>query len=996
VDSREYSVDAACELSRLRKTIGAICLLVGIASSVAAADLVSPVPPEESLGFFQLDEGLEIQLVAAEPEVIDPVAIRFDEDGRLWVVEMRDYPNGPAEGKGPQSQIRLLSDTDRDGRYETSHVFADELLFANGIQPWQGGLIVTLAGEVAYLKDTDGDGRADVRETWYRGFTEGNPQLRANHPRFGLDNQVSIANGLMGGVVENLRQAGAKPVEISGRDFRFEPRAGACEAISGNGQFGNTSDEFGRRFVCSNRQPLDHVVLENRYLQRNPLAGIPAVLQPVVAAGEQSHVYPLTKAWTTSNLHAGQFTAACGIEIDRGSTLGPGYRGCSFTCEPTGSLVHRERLSPNGASFKAEPATPGREFLASRDSWFRPVNLEWGPDGALYVVDMYRAVIEHPQYMPEELQQRPDQRLGEDRGRIYRIVPQGFKAQSAATLSTATTRELVAQLKHEHAWQRETAARLIYERQDKSAVEPLVRLVRSELSPTSKVAALSAISGLDGLSVELLSKALDDPSDRVREYAVLLSEGFLKVDDTLRQKVIALAEDVDARLRFQVALSLGGGSLDDAKALAGICLRDGSDPWARAAVSLADPAALRAVLHQMMLTDSLLGRHANDAEVIAVHQLAEIVGARHDPADFGGGRGPVPTEQLTVASLASVCGFADGCASRGQPFLDFMATLPDADATNQFLSFAFEQCALMARGEALLEADRNLALELLAHARDPESKNACLAVLRSCDSQELRAQAARSLAGRPDADLPGDLLATYPEQTPTVRAAIRDALCWQPRAAQALLQAVEERDISRGELGAGVEARLLKHRDQSVRTVAAKVLSSEASAERKSVLADYQKSLSLTPDVPAGKSLFRQHCATCHHIGDVGVDVAPDISDSRVKSAAQLLTDILNPNQAIDNNYVSYVVVMNDGNVHTGLIAAETSSSVTLRQPENKTLTLLRADIESLHSSGVSLMPEGFEKHLSHQQLADLIGFVKNWRYLEERIPGTLGASGGK
>ncbi len=968
-----------------------------MASSARAADLVSPVSPEESLGFFQLDEGLEIQLIAAEPEVIDPVAIRFDEDGRLWVVEMRDYPNGPAEGKGPQSQIRLLSDTDRDGRYETSRVFADKLLFANGIQPWQGGLIVTLAGEVAYLKDTDGDGRADVYETWYRGFTEGNPQLRANHPRFGLDNRVSIANGLMGGVVENLRQAGAKPVEISGRDFRFEPRAGACEAISGNGQFGNTSDEFGRRFVCSNRQPLDHVVLENRYLERNPLAGIPAVLQPVVAAGEQSHVYPLTRAWTTSNLHAGQFTAACGIEIDRGSALGPGYRRCSFTCEPTGSLVHRERLSPNGASFKAEPATPGREFLASRDSWFRPVNLEWGPDGALYVVDMYRAVIEHPQYMPEELQHRPDQRLGEDRGRLYRIVPKGFKTHTPASLSTAKVSELVELLAHEHAWQRETAGRLLYERQDKAAVEPLIGLVRGEVSSTSKVAALAALSGLDGLSVDVLSTALEDPDARVRESAMVKAEKQLNSDATLLHKVVVQAADADDRLRFQVALSLGGDSPEECEALARICLSRADDAWTRAAVTLAHPDAVMPIIQKMTFPDKLLGLNADNPKVVAVRKLAEIAGARRNPADFAtSGLRFSPTEQLTCASLAMFCGLADGCSRRGQPFLGFVANLPDAERWAQGMNSAFEQCSLMAQDDSVAECDRRLALELLAHSRNSEASKACFEVLRSSDSQSLRAQAARSLADHPRGELAQELLESYSDQTPAVREALLEALCSQPTSATALVEAVRAGIVSRAELGSNVVARLKQHRDETVRSLAAEVLVTAVPAERQSVLADYQQALTLTPDVRTGKSLFRQHCATCHHIGDVGVDVAPDISDSRVKTAAQLLTDILNPNQAIDNNYVSYTVVMSDGNVHAGLIAAETSSSVTLRQPENKTLTLLRADIESLRSSGVSLMPEGFEKHLSHQQLADLIGFVKNWRYLEERIPGTLGASDDK
>jgi len=975
----------------------AIYLLVLVGSLVRAAELVSPVSPQDSLSQFQLDPELEIQLVACEPEVVDPVALRFDEDGRLWVVEMRDYPHGPADGQPPRSQIRLLTDNDGDGRYETSQVFADKLLFANGIQPWQGGLIVTLAGEVAYLKDTDGDGRADLRETWYRGFTEGNPQLRANHPRFGLDNRVSIANGLMGGVVENLRQPGSKPIEISGRDFRFEPREGTCEAISGNGQFGNTCDEFGRRFVCSNRQPLDHVVLDNRYLDRNPLAGIPAVLQPVVAAGEQSHVYPLTRAWTTSNLHAGQFTAACGIEIDRGSVLGADYRGCSFTCEPTGSLVHRERLAPHGASFKAEPATPGREFLASRDSWFRPVNLEWGPDGALYLVDMYRAVIEHPQYMPEELQQRPDQRLGDDRGRIYRIVPKGFKAASPEKLSTATTVDLVALLEQDHAWQREIAGRLLYERQDMAAVEPLNTMVRDSRSPVGKVAALAALAGLDAISPSVLLAALDDSSPRVREYAVLLSEPRIQEHQALRSKVLALANDSDSRLRFQVALSLGGGSAEGSDALAGICLAASEDPWTTRAVALANPERIAPILSEMLRSIGFQALSVDDPKVQAARQLAEIVGARRIQQEISElVRVLSDSNSSTAVPLAVLCGLADGCARRGEPFVEFVAKLSEADATQMQLAAAFDRGSQVARDDASPPASRLVSLELLSHARSSEATDVCLAILKSGDPQSLVTQAARSLADHPSDSIAGELLALYAEQAPAVRAAIREALCSQPQPARALLQAVRAKEVSRAELGAGVETRLLQHRDEAVRKLAAEILKADIPAERKSVLADYQRSLALTPDVLAGKALFRQHCATCHHIGDVGVDVAPDISDSRVKTASQLLTDILNPNQAIDNNYVSYVVAMSDGNVHTGLIAAETSSSVTLRQPENKTFTLLRADIDSLRSSGVSLMPEGFEKHLTHQQLADLIGFVKNWRYLEERIPGTLGAAGGK
>jgi putative membrane-bound dehydrogenase-like protein len=962
-----------------------------------AADTKSPLEPADALAEFQLDSELRIELVACEPEVVDPVAMRFDENGRLWVVEMRDYPHGPAEGQPPLSEIKVLDDRDGDGRYETSQTFADHLLFPTGLQPWRGGLIVTLAGEVIYLKDTDGDDKADLRETWFRGFTAENPQLRANHPRFGLDNRIYIANGLLGGTIENLRVAGSEPISISGRDFRFDPRDGTCEAISGNGQFGLTFDAFGNRFVCSNRQPLDHVVLENHYLARNPLLAAPSVQTAVAAAGEASHVYPLTSAWTTSNLHAGQFTAACGIEIDRGGALGAGYRGSSFTCEPTGSLIHREVLSPLGATFQGKAATPGREFLASPDSWFRPVNLEWGPDGALYIADMYRAVIEHPQFMPSELQQRPDLRLGDDRGRIYRIVPKEFKRPNRPGLSSATTTELVAFLGSPLSWYRETAARLLYERQDLTAVPPLEQLVSEHDNPVARAAALRAVDGLGRCTGPLLATALSDSSPRVREQAVALSERFLDSDTGLRLKVISLATDADERLRFQVALSLGGVAASETIAPSAQVAGAADDDWTRLAVATADPERIASVLTALLNSEHAARFTMDSSQMQTVRTLAAIVGSRRQPSEFGA--------LLTLACgdkvanrevrIETLLGLADGCTRRGEPLLATVAGLPEAEAFTTAITHLFDESMEVAVADSS-EPDRIHALELLAHARHPAATKACLQIATECPQQPIRTRAIATLAHHPDDAVATVLLTSYAQQTPQVRGAIREALSVRPEAARQLLEAVREGTIARAELGAAGEARLTQHRDEGVRALAAQVLTTEVPAERKAVLADYQVALTLTPDARAGKTLFRQHCATCHQIGDVGVDVAPDISDSRVKSQAQLLTDILNPNQAIDNNYVSYTVAMADGNVHTGLIAAETASSVSLRQPENKTLTLLRVDIETLKSNGVSLMPEGFEKHLSHQQLADLIGFVKNWRYLEQPIPGTIGAEASK
>ena len=1034
----------------MRKRFISATLSIVLSTTIAhAADKSpkSPLPPRVALKQFVLHPKLKVELVACEPQVVDPVAIRFDEDGRLWVVEMRDYPNGPrpagfkkadkARRQRPAglSRIRVLRDKNRDGFYETATTFADNLLFATGLQPWKGGLIVTLAGEVAYFKDTNGDDKADVRETWFTGFAEKNPQLRANHPTFALDNHIYIANGLRGGDVIARKKEwakNAKPISISGMDFRFDPRTGKYEAVSGHGQFGLTFDDFGNRFVCSNRNPCRHVVLENRYLKRNPHLAVPSVMHDVSPAGADSRVYPISRTWTTSTLHAGQFTAACGVTIYRGDALPKEFQGNSFTCEPTGNLVHRDVLKPQGATFTSKPGRKGIEFLATKDEWFRPVNLANGPDGALYVVDMYRAVIEHPQWVPDELKNRPDARLGDDRGRIYRIMskepfsrdPKGSAASIAAKhpqLSEASTAELVTLLEHPNAWHRTTASRLLYERQDKAAGKPLKALLIDIDKPqTARVHALWALAGIGGFELQL-TRDLTQGESRRRRILVNRRPRRVAPRSRLAEQLLLVVEasnltysprslrdfhifDLDLRGDFQWLLTAGAAPRKESP-ISNVSVTPVKGPWMRWAYANAVAGVEEALMGYTIIlftTNSVKSYWHSDEGLPLFQMLAEAVGSRGRWNDT-----TATLRQLNALNpknaypryrqwafemrLAGMLGLSAGFSRRGKDFYKAISRLPNAERAKVAAFFA--QVIKQVESTKLPTDQRLRGMPLLQHAETRQAVPVLTKLALTESNRRVRIKA----IGLLDSFYPGkadkQLLAKFKTETPEVKRAILDLFVSNDTgfAAKArmtlLLDAIAAKRIPINELDPARVRRLTRYRDKTIRDRAKKLLAAAIPADRKKVLAEYQEALTLKADAKRGRAIFKKNCATCHRIGDIGVNVAPDIGDSRTKTPAQLLTSILDPNRAIDNNYISYTVVLKTGKVQTGIIATETSSSITLQQPENKRLTLLRRDIEVLKSNGVSLMPVGLEKNITVQQMADLVSFIKNWRYLDGRVP---------
>ena len=815
----------------------------------------APRSIEESLKLFRLsDQRLRIEPVAAEPEVMDPVAAQFDEDGRLWVVEMGDYPHGPADGETPKSRIKILEDRDGDGRYETAAVFADKLLFVTELQPWKGGVIVTLAGEVVYLRDTDNDGKADQRETWYRGFAQENSQLRANHPRLGLDGWIYVSNGLRGGAVSNVRIPDAPAIPLAGKDFRFHPTTFACEAITGVGQFGLTFDDYGNRFICSNRNPLMHVVLEERYLQRNPKYAPPAARHDVAKAAEESRIYALSRAWTTSNLHAGQFTAACGCLIFRGSGLPADFYGNGFTCDPTANLVHCEVLKPAGATFASEPVSKEVEFLASPDEWFRPVNLFNGPDGALYIVDMYRAVIEHPDFMPNELKKRADLLLGVDRGRIWRVCSKELQRPKPAKLSTETGSQLVGRL-NTPGHIGDAAFRLIYERQDKSVAGELERLAEQG-SGVGTIRALWLLEHLNSLKDKTLIAALQAKDPRVREQAVRLAEPRFATEPEWRNRlvgVVGVARDDDPRVRFQVAMSLAPVShpRELNVGLMPIAYAGADDVWTRRGVAIAvgDRAGeLAGSFLQAAGVDSQLtvGQAALVAELFTVAaaqrnptQLAELLGVICRSTN------PRPTPRMHRELLLN---FAEATRSNGIGLTSLLKDLSDDDRKR------FKE--LMNQAKVTLREDPDInervaAVQLLGY--DDESASEMINLARFSASAsgtpaEVRLRALAAVARRPAFDQWPDFLSDWQRESPAFRRGMVEALLGRPETTQLFLDAIESGQVKPAELDTATSNRLLKHRQRPIRTRAEKLLASLIPADRQKVLDEYQPVLKLKPD----------------------------------------------------------------------------------------------------------------------------------------------------
>ena len=960
------------------------------------ADQPAPLSPDQAVASMRPRPGFKVELVAAEPLVQDPIAFEWGADGRLWVVELTDYPLGrvvpgadkparapngeeiltpPGGGRyAPGGRIKVLEDTDGDGRYDKATIFLDGLNFPTGVMPWRNGILISAAPEILYAEDTDGDGKADKRTALFTGFVEGNQQHRVNGFDYGLDNWVYAANGESGGTIRSALHPSSPAVSLRGHDCRFRPDTGEFETVAGTTQFGRHRDDWGNWFGNNNPVWLWHYFLPEEYLARNPHLAVKTTRQMLANYPDSTRLYPASRTRQRFNDHHqfGHVTSGNSAMPYRDELFGSNFYTSVFISDPVHNLVHREVLEPDGVTFTSHraPDETNSEFLASTDLWFRPTMLKTGPDGALYIADMYRLVIEHPEWIPKWMQQRLDLRAGSDMGRIYRVFPEGATPRKIPNLAKLDSAGLVAALDSPNGWQRDTAQRLLVHRGDKSAVGALVRLSASAKDPKVRAQALCTLAGLGSLTMDAVDGALGDSHAAVRENAWRLAElyGSRAVTSTFRP-----GDERDVRVRYQIAFTVGSTNWPEAIArlyLTDLVRKDFENPAMRTAILSSAPRVVDSLLAEVLGPDERMPSPELAGQVVELGMalnkqdaIAAALQACHE-------RSPVGEK-----SFAAFGAFLDGLERRGKSFDDYATERrPEArhvvEALEKWLSAAhFVALNIRAAASVRVAAVRLLGRTAVGRAEDLNSLGQLLGAQHPVPIQQA---ALGALARQKDRDAADVLLSAWPAQGPALRTESLNVILTRPDWCRALLAALQKGRIPPGQIGAAFQQKLLTHSDRGVSDRAADVFAA-ASKDRVTLTKQYAGVARLAGDPAKGLGLFRQQCATCHRLRGEGNDVGPDLGALGAKDVSTLLVAILDPNRAVEARYVNYAATTRDDRELSGIITAESGNSITFRAPGGREETVLRSELNRLTSSGLSLMPEGFEKALTPQDMADLL-----------------------
>ena len=991
---------------RLSRRKAATACVVALAVMSCSRYEGPPHSPSEALRTFEIHEDFAIELFASEPLVADPVAMAFGPSGQIWVVENSGYP---LDSTGRRGRVKLLTDIDRDGLPDSSTIFADALTMPTGVMPWKHGVIVTDAPDVLFLADNDGDGRADERVRLLSGFALTNPQHTVSSPVYGLDNWIYLAHeGAIQSVVfaDEFGDAGTEihfpgrpdspRLPVDGRCIRFRPDTLELEPLAGASQFGIAFSEWGDVLTHNNTYHARHEVIPARYLRRSPSLRVARTAQNVFHDPNPAPVYPITIRPRFELLSGiGQMTSAAGLTRYLGGAF-PGFGDLAFVGESTHNLVHADRWEPAGSTYIARPLAAGREFLASRDAWFRPVNFTVGPDGALYVIDYYRLVIEHPEWTSSETYDSHRLYDGDDLGRIWRITPKDGLQFVIPSLGEASSSELASLLRSPNYWNRITAQQLLVARDDPESISVLEDVAIDESNPLGRLHALWTLEGLGQLADDFVLRALSSSAAGVRKNAIQLAEPrFRAAPPRWTNDLLRLEKDPDAHVRIQLLLTLGEVPLSSLAAVQErMLLADLDDGWFQTAAlswrAYSPLALLERVSGQLgsresaeRLLESIAASARGGANSLSAmvawlrggkeawRQAAVLRGLRRGLAGM-----PVAPEVSdgTRERILDLSASADREVRRAALDLLDIVGVPRIIA----LRTALGQAAATAQDQRAEASKRADAIRLISISGGQDNDELFRRMIRPGETDAVQAAAVSGLVRTNSDGLSRFLLEGWAELPRAARLVAGDAMTANLGHATVLVDALEDGLIEPWMLEFRSKRRLIMHRDANLRQRARDVLT-RSERDREKVVDRYREAVAReSGDAARGKAVFERDCQQCHRLAGEGDEVGPDLGTVRTRPALNLLNDILLPSESISQTYESYIIELMGGDLIDGVLGDQGPGFVTLRREGGEQETIDRARIASMRVARISAMPSDLDESVTPSEMADLIRYIQS------------------
>jgi uncharacterized protein len=989
----------------------------------AAKDLVDlrypvggPSRAEKAIAAFQMQPGFKASVIVTEPLINKPIAVQWDERGRLWVAETPEYPNGrrpltaeswreggvllPGSYDRPaQDKISVLVDTDGDGKADQKQLFHEGLELITGFCHYKDGVIVVCQPNIVWLRDTNGDGKSDKEVVLYGGFTPGDTHFVANHFILAPDGWIYASNG-GGGEVFPSAQPDRK-VRLSSGTFRFKPDGSAIEQIASQGgnSFGNEvtgkMEFFHGKATTGN--PIQHAVIPESVLAKAP-GGSAHALYPINPRRPVLRTDLPDRAPLLQIDQVGYYTAACSVAVQEHGAWPDEYRDTIFITEPILDVIHFEKLVPNGPTFLGEVTLKDREWLRSMDHWFCPIDVSFGPDGALYVLDFYTPVVAHndtrgPMHSKSGASVRPDRE--HYFGRIYRIQHDAAPKLAIPDLTKADVAGLVAAFDHPNKVVRFNALRVLMDKDAgllASAIGPLVTMVRSDAKSEARIAALWALQRLDRLEDGLLQALCADADPAVRKNAFLVAEaGHSKLPTPVYAKAL---QDAEPRVRLAALRAMGAAPLEASAGALLLSVQPSlTDGWSKAAATAAAAANPGPVLGGILSVPA----DANGAEFArtlaasltgddAVAVLASAAKSANKPVvtavlrELSARRVAAPASlDAARQSLRTLIADQDGAVGASAAAVAAL-WFTDGSLKAELAAAAVRLLPVLADAKASPDT-QVAAARVLVQLRDaaPEVRPA-LAQALAGSNEAVAVATAGALAASGDASVGKMLYAAFPKSTGSFRATLFSALVGRAEWAGLVLDALDAKSLSAMQLGPMQVSQLVRHPDEAVAKRAAAVLAklnAGSSPAKDDLVSKLRPEVEKPGDISKGKELFVAVCQTCHKIGNVGNDFGPNLQGIGSHPPAEMLVHIVDPNRMVDDEHRTWNFKMKDGTQYSALIGSENPTFVKLKLPAGQSAELKVAEIVSRERSPNSLMPEGFES-LGAEGLRNVIAYLRS------------------